>query len=548
MVFRPITRFLAVLAVALLLVGCASAPTAGWRSEPHDAGPLDLPDQARVTCPPLAAADGDAALALVLPGRVSPAHAPLPAGEAERHLFASLYEPLLRVDCTGRPQPALARRWEAFAGGRVWVFHLRRGARFWNDAPVDAAAVLRSWRRSEALCRLRGEPSPFIMFDPRGESAVALDPHTLRIRLHQASDRFPLQLAHLALAVVGEPDGRGWLAGSGPCRPVADFTAAGLTLAPRSGHPHAPAWSQLEIRLLDAARDARDALDAGAHAVVTRDRDVRDYYAALRRVEVLDLPWDRWYYLVTPPGDEEARRRWTAGWQRLELAREIGDYVAEPADFGPHEPDQLLCPGLEAHVPERVPPALPEVAERPSHDDDLVLWPADDPDAGQLAGRLASLAARPLRPGRPGAGRGPLDPPREPGPGTRPASLAVPPDDLLAHLQAARVGAVVLPWPRRFPTACAETVRLLSVASWLQEAAFAAGTDAGAVPPGARPANFREAARPTGALAAMRRLERSTTVQPLVRSRAVLVSRSDVRGWSWNLDGTLRLWTMAGSD
>ena len=46
----------------------------------------------------------------------------------------------------------------------------------------------------------------------------------------------------------------------------------------------------------------------------------------------------------------------------------------------------------------------------------------------------------------------------------------------------------------------------------------------------------------------MRRLERAKVVQPLVQSRAVLVTDPTVRGWSWDLLGTLQLWTMARQD
>jgi len=130
----------------------------------------------------------------------------------------------------------------------------------------------------------------------------------------------------------------------------------------------------------------------------------------------------------------------------------------------------------------------------------------------------------------------------------RPGALAVAPASLTSHVQQARVGAVVLPWPRRFPRAEDELARLLSVAGWLQDAAQDEEVDPLEAPAGSRPAQFVDAARGSDAVSAMRRLERGKIVQPLVRSRAQVISSPGVRGWSWFIDGTLRLWTLTRQD
>jgi len=106
---------------------------------------------------------------------------------------------------------------------------------------------------------------------------------------------------------------------------------------------------------------------------------------------------------------------------------------------------------------------------------------------------------------------------------------------------------MILPWPRRFPLPCHELARLLSVADWLQAAANDEGVDSGGVPESANPARSMDAAEPSEALAASRRLERGQVVQPLVRSHAVLVHTVDVAGLSWSFDGTVRLWNAARS-
>jgi len=106
----------------------------------------------------------------------------------------------------------------------------------------------------------------------------------------------------------------------------------------------------------------------------------------------------------------------------------------------------------------------------------------------------------------------------------------------------------VVPWPRRFARPCDELARLLSLAPWLQTVALDGDAATEAVPPGARPAQFTDAAAPGSALAAMRRLERERVVQPLVRTRAFAAARSSVDGWDWNLDGSLRLERLARQD
>src|SRR2546426_2341990 len=78
---------------------------------------------------------------------VDPAHAPVPRNDAERLVFAQLYETLIRLDCAGRVLPGLAKAWE----GREdrWVLTLRDDARFWDGAPVTARDVVASWRAAD---------------------------------------------------------------------------------------------------------------------------------------------------------------------------------------------------------------------------------------------------------------------------------------------------------------------------------------------------------------------------------------------------------------
>lgn len=537
------------LLVALLLAaGCGSRSAVqdqDWLEQPHRPARFQLPRLTDAACPGQEKPRSQASFTLALPGLVDPQRAPLPQTEAERHVFGNCYETLVRIDCDGRLEPGLASTWQAHDGGRTWVFQLRDSARFWDGTPLGAVHVVESWRRAEELCHERAEPSPFLRFDPRGASLEFLGARELAIHLGAPSDQLPWLLAHPALAITGHHDDNGWPVGSGPLQPVPRPEPQRLDLVPVASHPLAPAWPHLELILGDDI-DPRDLLDLGADALVTRQVDVVDYYSFRQGARLESLPWDLTYYLVTPTedagADEADRRRWTSGWEPLELAREVAAQTAEPAPFFSLDPLFAPCPVLPPAVPVLDQVSLRGLPVVASRDRDLVLWPRSDPDAGRLAERLAALAARPLRPAPERPGTGPLTPPPPPQPGVAPEAVAVPAEDLAAHVQAAHAGAIVLPWPHRWPLPCDELARLLSLADWLVEAGLTPGPDIRAVPPGATPARPIDDHEPPQALAIARRIERVQAVQPLLRTRAHLVRVPGIVGLSSSHTGVLHLW------
>ena len=533
--------------MALTLGGCGGRTTVrtdSWRQAPHTAV-ADLPPRAAVDCGSPVRGRPGGTVRLALPGGADPLNAPLPATEAERHLFATLYETLIRVDCDGSLTGGLATGWRAYEDGRVWVFDLREGALFWDGTPVTPGSVAAAWRRAETLCLRRGEPDPFLLFSPAAVQAPA--PGQLLIRLRTASDDLPLLLAHPALAVVGRPGAGGWLAGTGPATPLPTADPDRLALVARPDHPRAPAWERLDL-VLDPAGDPRELLDAGLDALVTRDRAAVAYYRGRGGARPVDLPWDRWYYLLVPPEDPgqdpRDRRRWAAGWNRRELAREVAVARAEPAEFFAYAPRIRACSALPPRVPVRPRVDLDAVSIQGQRDVDLVLWPADDPDARRLAERLAAVAARPLRPADQLPGRGPLTPPVPPAEGVAPVAAAVAPASLAAQVQAARAGAMVVPWPRRTASPCLELARLLSLARWLRAAGLDPAVAPDAIPPGARAADPADTLDPLRTEAIARRLERGDTVQPLIRTRATVILGGGLGGPTWNHDGSLRLETL----
>ena len=81
-----------------------------------------------------------------LPQSFDPAFAAAPP---DTDLVRAIFEGLTDYDPrTLAPVPAVATRWEAANGGRVWTFYLRDDARWSNGESVTASDFVRSWRRT----------------------------------------------------------------------------------------------------------------------------------------------------------------------------------------------------------------------------------------------------------------------------------------------------------------------------------------------------------------------------------------------------------------
>jgi oligopeptide transport system substrate-binding protein len=188
-----------------------------------------------------------------LPRVFDPARAAAPPDtDAVRALFEGLtdYEP-----GTLRPVPAVATRWETPDGGRTWTFHLRTDARWSNGDAVTAQDFVRSWRRTlrlgeraphaGLLANIEGASSAAGVANTQGANStqaapnsqkndaqantqkndatasaqkgeaaqtpaqptfggVALDAHTLRVRLQRPDMSFPALVAHPVFRPVHE--------------------------------------------------------------------------------------------------------------------------------------------------------------------------------------------------------------------------------------------------------------------------------------------------------------------------------------------------------
>ncbi len=525
----------------LAIPGCASAGGKDrWRERPYD--PPRAVAQIRTEdgrCPGSAGpAPTDARLRLGLPGPVSSLDAPLAVTEAERHIFANLYETLVRVDCDGAARPGLASTWAAFDGGRTWVFVLRPGATFWDGVPVSAADVIASWRRGAQIRAARGEPATGGALDLGRGAAVAAGRDTVVIHLPQPLERLPLLLANPSLVTARSGPGA-WPLGTGPCRvDTAPGLADTLRLRPNPAHPRAPRWSTLTVVDTQAARG-----DGNLDAVVVRERDAVAMWQR-RGLRAHPLPWDRVYLLACPPADGERspaeRQRWTTGWSARALARETVAEAWPAEDPFFVEPGANVCPELPGPVTRLDWPSFSWPAVAASRDIDLVLYPRGWPEAGRLAEALAEAAAQPRRPGRDVVGRGPLTPDFPPSGAAAPQAVAVPAADFPGAFQSGRAGAYILPLWRDDATACAQLADLVTRADWLQNAAMGAGDETTVVPPGATAPTPAETTNIPRAQRIALRLARDQVLLSLMRTRATLLLRPTA-DMVWDATGRLDL-------
>ncbi len=288
----------------VVLVGLLAAACRAAAPRPEQAAPAPAPSDTTCTLAAGPAAKRDT-VTIAVTAAVDPTHAPVPHNDAERLVFAQLYETLLRVDCQGRVLPGLARTWEDASGDR-WTFALRDDARFWDGAPVTARDVVAAWRLHDATL---------------ARSVTIEGDRTLTVRA--AED--PIQaFADPALAVT-KPAPGGWPIGTGSrWMTGAAADAPDVLVAQPVQHAGLPV---AKIAIV-ATGGVRDALDAGADVVIARDPAALEYAVRLSGYSDVPLDWNRTYVLLGPghehPGSDELR---------LESLREAVRGDARPAEW-----------------------------------------------------------------------------------------------------------------------------------------------------------------------------------------------------------------------
>ncbi|MCG6989153.1 MAG: ABC transporter substrate-binding protein [Gemmatimonadetes bacterium] len=327
---------------------------------------------------------GDLRVALEHP--VDPTRAPDPDNASARLVFRQLYQTLVRVDCEGRPEPALAVSWSHDGQGRRWSFTLRQDARFWDGTPVDAQAVARSWTTRGVATAAGGRVGSIV------DSVAVVGDRELAVFLTEPSTTVET-FDRAELAVTGAGSLGPWPEGSGFYRPLVASDLPPGEIRVVAGE--APPWrGSITFSAVgtSGSSDARSALDRGVDVLVSADPEVLAYARALPGFTTVPLPWSRTYVVAAEETGGEGGTAAVVPVEALErLAR-----GAVRADARPAQPPFWWtagdCPrGVGAE--ESATRQDASVPDRPSpHGFGLrIAYPSGDPVARSLAERLVGL-------------------------------------------------------------------------------------------------------------------------------------------------------------
>ena len=500
------------------LAGCGGPAGPRAQGSCFDTLPLLWPGPAepaaeRPGCDPLPGpAQPGGSFVFTLTDSVSPRHAPVPHNEAERLVFAHLYETLIQVDCQGKPLPGLAKHWTCTEDSTVWVFTLRDQARFWDGTQITAADVRQAWLANSSGDKTRDAISLWSWMRPRSETITVLDARRLAVHLPEPQARFPLLLAHPATAVSALRTGWTWPVGSGPCRLLASTPPPlpELTCLPNQHYREPPIWKKL-VFLVQPDLDPRELALAANDLAIVRDRQAVRFLNGVAGLHTIALPWDRLYLLICPPQTNPVGPHiW---WEAADMLIVPQDITAVSTATWPHV---VLPGGGLLACPQLTGPALLESSAQLEWDlaeleidSRTLLYEASDHGAQELAQRLVALAEVPVR----CAGLG------ESG--------------LSFALQWQMPGAGILTLKQNFASSCLQMAALLGQAAWLQNGVF--GQDEVGLAGNLVDADRLSEPQP---LFPGKALLDQGLVRPLAVTRPWLVVRGELAGLKLAYDGT----------
>lgn len=149
---------------------------------------------------PAALVPGDGSLTVAIEAAPSQLDPRVAADQASSRAHELIFDGLVEWDRQARLAPALAERWEELEGGRRWRFHLRRGVRFHDGRPCEAADVV--WSLASILDGTVATSKRAAIAGIR--SVVAIDAATVEVTLAEPS---PVLLSELTSGLGVVPRG-----------------------------------------------------------------------------------------------------------------------------------------------------------------------------------------------------------------------------------------------------------------------------------------------------------------------------------------------------
>ncbi|MDK2880749.1 MAG: peptide/nickel transport system substrate-binding protein [Clostridia bacterium] len=206
----------------------------------------------------------------------------------EKLVCGALYESLVEYDpVKDRCKGVLAAAWEEDAGGTVYTFTLRKGARFHNGKPLTARDVKYSWERvmnprlsSYGYLLQNVEGADEVIGGKRRTAAglVVVDDRTVRVFLKEPDLTFPAVVSSPVLAVVNRELAEKW----------GDRYGERGTPVSGTGPFYLARWNDGEILLSKNRRHKTAAASLNSLAFVTTGstQEARRFFAS-GRVDIL---------------------------------------------------------------------------------------------------------------------------------------------------------------------------------------------------------------------------------------------------------------------
>lgn len=190
--------------LVLSLAGCKNEEDFSWRA-------ITAPTAAPTPMP----VDAERILRLSMPeesGKINPHNN---QSQSMQLIMQLVFEPLVRLDSSGKPMPYLAESWTASEDGSVWTFILRKNIYFHDGSALTALDVSKTLDAIIAA----GEESPWADSVASLISWSAQDDRTLIVRAKDPGYIMLYSMCFPVMRASGESD----VVGTGPYK-VADYT------------------------------------------------------------------------------------------------------------------------------------------------------------------------------------------------------------------------------------------------------------------------------------------------------------------------------------
>ncbi len=218
-------------------------------------------------------ADGRA-LRLGLSGAISSVDPHFAVLSSNNSLSLHFFDPLVSLDVTFRPQPALALSW-APVEPTVWEFRLRPGVRFNDGSAFGAEDVVASFARAP---NVPNSPSSFRTYTSAIQRVEAVDAMTVRIHTNRPDPTLPAEVAEIMIipralrnAATADFNAGPAMIGTGPYRMTEYQPGNSVGMVPNPSYWGRPQpWSRVAVRIVTSNPSRTAGLLAG-------DLDLIDY-------------------------------------------------------------------------------------------------------------------------------------------------------------------------------------------------------------------------------------------------------------------------------